>query len=150
MKKMRLPFLMMAALLGLSGIFSTLSVAESKTGSPTVLTILDNSLNSMIKMFEDRAKTSEDASRNLSLLQKQKEQLPEDPGTLLLQDGSSKFHLTNIGLSHFYRKEEFDHLLSGFSVIDPCLTNYFLPRQEAKKRGYDEYLQSMWTVYAVK
>jgi len=40
--------------------------------------------------------------------------------------------------------------LTGFSVVDPCLTTYYLPREEAAKRGYDEYLQSMWTVHAVK
>ncbi len=81
---------------------------------------------------------------------KQSEQLTEDPGTLILGDGSSKFHLTNIGLSHFFREPEFAELLRGFSVIDPCLTTYYLPREEARKRGFDEYLQSMWTVYAVK
>jgi SAM-dependent methyltransferase len=80
----------------------------------------------------------------------QAEQLPEDPGTLMLSDGSSKFHLTNIGLSHFFRKAEFDQLLAGFSTIDPCLSTYYLPRREAAKRGYSEYLQSMWIVYAVK
>jgi SAM-dependent methyltransferase len=81
---------------------------------------------------------------------KQAKQLPEDPGTLILDDGGSRFHLTNIGLTHFYRREEFDSLLAGFTIIDPCLTSYYLPRDEAKRRGYDDYLQSMWTVYAVK
>ena len=41
--------------------------------------------------------------------------------------------MTNIGLSHFFRKEEFDQLLAGFSVIDPCLSTYYLPQSEAKK-----------------
>jgi len=82
--------------------------------------------------------------------EKQAEQIEDDPGTLVLGDGSSKIHLTNIGVSHFYRKEEYFDLLDGFSVIDPCLTTYYLPRDEARKRGYDEYLQSMWTVYAIK
>jgi SAM-dependent methyltransferase len=80
----------------------------------------------------------------------QAEQLPDDPGTLVLSDGSSKFHLTNIGLSHFFRKAEFQDYLAGFSVIDPCLSTYYLPRREALKRGYPEYLQSMWIVYAIK
>jgi SAM-dependent methyltransferase len=80
----------------------------------------------------------------------QAEQLPDDPGTLVLSDGGSKFHLTNIGLSHFFRKAEFDDHLAGFSVIDPCLSTYHLPRREALKRGYPEYLQSMWIVYAIK
>lgn len=82
--------------------------------------------------------------------EKQAEQLEEDPGTLCLADGSSKIHLTNIGLSHFYRKQEIIDLLDGFSTVDPCLTTYYLPRDEARKRGYAEYLQSMWTVYAIK
>lgn len=77
-------------------------------------------------------------------------ELPDDPGSLFLEDGTSKVHLTNIGLAHFFRRDELGELLSGFSVVDPCLTQYFLPREEAKKRGYEEYLQSMWTVYAVK
>ncbi|MFT3694661.1 MAG: class I SAM-dependent methyltransferase [Kofleriaceae bacterium] len=77
-------------------------------------------------------------------------QLPGDPGSLQLEDGSSKIHLTNIGLAHFFAKDEFAKLLPGFSVVDPCLTTYYLPRSEAKKRGYDEYLQAMWTVVAVK
>jgi SAM-dependent methyltransferase len=81
---------------------------------------------------------------------RQAEQLPDDAGTLILSDGSSKFHLTNIGLSHFFRKEEFDQLLAGCSVIDPCLSTYYLPKSEALKRGYPEYLQSMWIVYAIK
>lgn len=81
---------------------------------------------------------------------KASEQLPADPGSLYLADGSSKIHLTNIGLAHFFRREEFAGLFEGFSVVDPCLTTYYLPRDEARKRGYDEYLQSMWTVYAIK
>jgi ubiquinone/menaquinone biosynthesis C-methylase UbiE len=81
---------------------------------------------------------------------KQAEQLADDAGTLVLNDGSSKIHLTNIGVSHFYRREEYFDLLEGFSTIDPCLTAYYLTRDEAQKRGYPEYLQSMWTVYAIK
>jgi SAM-dependent methyltransferase len=81
---------------------------------------------------------------------KQSEELADDPGTLILEDGSSNIHLSNIGLAHFFRAEEFTELLPGFSVVDPCLTTYYLPRDEAGKRGYDEYLQSMWTVYAIK
>ena len=76
--------------------------------------------------------------------------LPDDPGTLVLQDGKSKVYLSNIGVSHFFRREEYESLLAGFRVIDPCLTTYYIPKAEAAKRGYTEYLQSMWTVYAVK
>ena len=78
------------------------------------------------------------------------EQLPDDPGSLYLADGTSKFHLTNIGLAHFFAEDEFRSLLPGFEVVDPLLSTYHLPREEAKRRGYDRYLQAMWTVYAVK
>ena len=78
------------------------------------------------------------------------QQLADDPGTLQLTDGSSKIHLTNIGLAHFFRHDEFADLLPGFRVVDPCLTTYYLPKSEARKRGYDEYLQAMWTVVAIK
>ena len=81
---------------------------------------------------------------------KKSEELADDPGTLLLNDGSSKIHLTDIGLAHFFKKQELIDWLNGFSVVDPCLTTYYIPKSEAKKRGYSEYLQSMWTVYAVK
>jgi SAM-dependent methyltransferase len=86
-----------------------------------------------------------------TVFQKKKEdQLADDPGTLYLADGSSKIHLTNIGAAHFFGKHELYDLLDGFRTIDPCLTSYYLPKEEAHKRGYDEYLQSMWTVYAIK
>jgi ubiquinone/menaquinone biosynthesis C-methylase UbiE len=83
-------------------------------------------------------------------LQRQGEQLKDDPGTLILKDGGSNIHLNNLGLCHFSRREEFDTLLAGFSVVDPSVMTYYLPKFEARKRGYEEYLQSMWTVYAVK
>jgi hypothetical protein len=81
---------------------------------------------------------------------KQGQDVADDPGTVVLQDGGSKVYLSNIGVSHFFRREEYDRLLAGFRVIDPCLTTYYIPKAEAVKRGYAEYLQSMWTVYAVK
>jgi SAM-dependent methyltransferase len=90
------------------------------------------------------------AASHTTYQRKQAEELADDPGSLHLADGSSKIHLTNIGLAHFFRKEEFAELLPGFSVVDPCLTEYHLPKSEAKKRGYDDYLQSMWTVVAIK
>ncbi len=90
------------------------------------------------------------ADAHTTFQQKKSEQLADDPGSLLLQDGSSKIHLTNIGLAHFFSEHEFAKLLPGFSVIDPCLTTYYLPKSEAKKRGYEQYLQAMWTVVAIK
>jgi SAM-dependent methyltransferase len=74
----------------------------------------------------------------------------DDEGTLHLADGTSKIHLTNIGLAHFFAEDEFERVLPGFTVIDPCLTTYYLPRDEARRRGYDTYLQSMWALYAIK
>ena len=78
------------------------------------------------------------------------DQLPEDPGTLRLEQGGSNFYLTNIGLSHFFDADEVRELLSGWSVVDPCLIQYELPRSEASKRGYAHYRQSMLAVYAIK
>jgi ubiquinone/menaquinone biosynthesis C-methylase UbiE len=90
-------------------------------------------------------------SRHEVFQRRKSEALPDDPGTLLLEEGGARFYLTNQGLTHFYSREEFDELLAGFSVIDPSQTIYYLPKFEAAKRGYKEpYLQSMWTVYAVK
>jgi SAM-dependent methyltransferase len=78
------------------------------------------------------------------------EQLAGDSGTLILEDNRSGYYLTNIGLAHFFAQEEFYDLLGGFSVVDPCPAAYYLPKEDAKRRGYAEYLQSMWIVYAVK
>ena len=82
--------------------------------------------------------------------EKTAEQLADDPGTLMLQDNRSGYYLTNIGLAHFFSQEEFYDLLDGFSVVDPCPAAYYLPKEDAERRGYAEYLQSMWIVYAVK
>lgn len=77
-------------------------------------------------------------------------QAADDPGTLFLEDGDSRLHLTNLGLCHFYTREEIAGLLAGMTMVDPCLTTYDLPKEEARKRGYEVYRQSMWAVYAVK
>ena len=84
------------------------------------------------------------------LEQRSGEQGDDDPGTLRLEEGGSNFYLTNIGLSHFFTKDEIRELLPGWSIVDPCLSQYELPESEARKRGYDRYLQSMLIVYAVK
>ena len=78
------------------------------------------------------------------------EQLDEDPGSLVLEEGKSNFYLTNIGLSHFFTADEVRELLPGWSVVDPCLSQYYLPKSEAEKRGYEDYRQSMLIVYAIK
>lgn len=78
------------------------------------------------------------------------EQLESDPGTVQLDEGGSKFHLTNIGLSHFFAKDEIERLFDGFSIVEPCLSQYEIPPSEAQRRGYPSYLQSMLIVYAVK
>ena len=77
-------------------------------------------------------------------------QLEADPGSLVLEEGKSNFYLTNIGLSHFFSADEVRQLLPGWSVVDPCLSQYYLPHAEAQKRGYPEYRQSMLIVYAIK
>jgi SAM-dependent methyltransferase len=78
------------------------------------------------------------------------EQLSDDPGTLQLDEGGSRYYLTNIGLSHFFTRGEIQSLFSGWSLVEPCLSQYELPPSEARKRGYDSYLQSMLVVYAIK
>lgn len=89
--------------------------------------------------------------RGHTVYQSRKDQeLAEDPGTLVLHEGGSRFYLTDTGLSHFFSREELLGLLDGFSLADPCLSEYELPAFESKKRGYDRYRQSMWAVYAVK
>ncbi len=81
---------------------------------------------------------------------KRDRELAEDPGTLMLQEGGSRFYLTDTGLSHFFRRDEYRGLLPGFATVDPCLVEYDLPEFEAKKRGYAEYRQGMWALFAVK
>jgi SAM-dependent methyltransferase len=78
------------------------------------------------------------------------EQLEADPGTVVLEEGGSNFYLTNIGSSHFFTKDEVRDLLPGWSIVDPCLSQYEIPVSEAGKRGYESYLQSMLIVYAIK
>lgn len=88
--------------------------------------------------------------RHTVFQQREDQQLEDDPGSLMLEEGKSNIYLTNIGLSHFFRPEEFEGLFPGWSVVDPCLSQYELPKTEAAKRGYERYLQSMLIVYAIK
>jgi ubiquinone/menaquinone biosynthesis C-methylase UbiE len=90
------------------------------------------------------------ADGHVTYQQRRAEELPQDPGSLYLADGTSKFHLTNIGLAHFFSEREYTELLPGFTVVDPLLQTYKLPKEEARRRGYEDYLQCMWTVYVVK
>ena len=62
----------------------------------------------------------------------------------------NKINLEAIGLSHFFSKDEYTGLLDGCSLIDPCETTYELPSEEAARRGYKNYCQAMWIVYAIK
>lgn len=78
------------------------------------------------------------------------EELGEDPGTLQLDEGGSRFYLTNIGLSHFFSADEISELFADWSSVDPCLLQYELPSAEARKRGYEHYRQSMLVVHAIK
>ena len=80
-----------------------------------------------------------------------KEELGDDPGTLVLESQSGEqFHLENLGVSHFFSKTELLSLLADFSQADVLHTTYELPAEEAARRGFDYYLQSMWTVYAIR
>jgi SAM-dependent methyltransferase len=89
-------------------------------------------------------------SHSIFLRQKDRQD-PADPGTVTLSaEGSSKFHLGNIGLSHFFDRAEFAMLLPGWSTVDPCENGYDIPQEEAARRGYERYHQGMWTLYAVK
>jgi SAM-dependent methyltransferase len=80
----------------------------------------------------------------------ERDQLAGDPGTVQLEEGGSNIYLSNIGLSHFFTKDEIHRLFDGFTLVEPCLAQYEIPASEARKRGYDAYLQSMLIVYAVK
>ena len=149
-------------------------LGELCEGSVTELPFADGSLDGAVEAcvfqhldLENRKRAFSEVSRVLKpggvfvgymlsvshsiFLQQQDHQCPEDPGTVALNtDGGSKFHLGNIGLSHFFTRAEFETLLPNWSTVDPCENGYDIPREEATRRGYERYHQGMWTVYAVK
>ena len=76
---------------------------------------------------------------------------PDDPGSITLREPGAKLtDVENIGLVHFFSREEWQDLLSDFASVDLMLETYQLPREEAERRGYDEYQRSHWVVYARK
>lgn len=83
-------------------------------------------------------------------LRRRGEELADDPGTLMLDSGATPYDLSGLGVSHFFNRSEITALLSGFAEADPCALKYELPKFEARKRGYDSYVQSMWAVYAIR
>ena len=92
-------------------------------------------------------------SQNHTTYQLNKGSIKEtEPGTLVLksEEAKNKINLEAIGLSHFFSKDEYNGLLKGCSLIDPCETTYELPLEEAARRGYKKYYQAMWIVYAIK
>lgn len=78
-------------------------------------------------------------------------ELPDDPGSVLLSNPSAPLtDVENIGLVHFFAREEWQELLGAFSVVDLMLETYELPREEASRRGYEHYRRAHWIVYARK
>lgn len=76
---------------------------------------------------------------------------PTVDGTIDFKDETKpKFYLTNIGYAHFFTEKELRTLLSDFSVVDLSKAVFKLPREEAARRGFEDYTQSMWVVYAIK
>jgi ubiquinone/menaquinone biosynthesis C-methylase UbiE len=74
-----------------------------------------------------------------------------DKGSMIFEDSEKpKFYLTNIGYAHFFSEEELRVMLKSFSVIDISKATFYLPLEEAKRRGHEKYKQSMWSVYAIK
>lgn len=74
-----------------------------------------------------------------------------DNGSMIFDDPEKpKFYLTNIGYAHFFSEEELKIALKDFSVIDLSKATFYLPLEEAKRRGHEKYKQSMWSVYAIK
>ena len=83
-------------------------------------------------------------------ISRKNEQQIDDPGTLLLDDGGPAYHMNNLGLSHFFSEQEIREYLSDFGNVDLLEVIYDIPTEEAKRRGFDSFRQSMWNVYAVK
>ena len=93
------------------------STCRARTGSPRSA----RSTGSSSPAACSSATCSSRATRSSSSTRD--EQLEDDPGTLVLEEGGSNIYLTNIGLSHFFTKDEVRELLPGWSVVDPCLSS---------------------------
>ena len=73
-----------------------------------------------------------------------------EPGSLLLEGGSSPYHLGSSGLTHFFAAEELRTAFAGFQHVDVLPVSYKLPQEEAKRRGYEIYSLQFWNVFAVR
>ena len=73
-----------------------------------------------------------------------------DEGSVMMGDGRTGYHLTDVGLSHFFSFEEIHRALRGFTVVGCCPLQYTLPKEEAVNRGYQDYTQGMFAAYAIK
>ena len=72
----------------------------------------------------------------------------DGPDTVIFSTGPSG-HLQNIGLPHFFAKDEIKEYLPNFTV--ECLnTTFEMPADECHRRNCDQYTNSFYTVYAVK
>lgn len=72
-------------------------------------------------------------------------------GSLLLEGGSSPYHLGSTGLTHFFKRRELEKVLEGFAHVDVLAVSYDLPEEEVKRRGeYSGYHLDFWNVFAVR
>jgi ubiquinone/menaquinone biosynthesis C-methylase UbiE len=59
------------------------------------------------------------------------------------------YHLTSFQ-THFFSKGEYQEILPPFSVKDVHFLEYNIPREEAKRRGYDQYWNDFYLLYCIK
>lgn len=65
------------------------------------------------------------------------------------KDESTGYHLTDFQ-THFFTEEEYDKILPPFSVKDVHSLEYYLPREEAERRGYEWYKNVFFLLYCIK